>query len=426
MSTVFRVDKTANFTVMSNIHLKDKNLSFKAKGLLSVILSLPPEWDYTFTGLAHVAADGVDSVRTAVRELEKFGYITRRQLRDERGRMSQNEYRVYENPQQNPAYFCENFNHADCSIAKKNPAYVRGQAENYNCNSSKQNSDYSEQFCNTKQSSALARGQAENYNCNSSKRNSDYSEQFCNTKQSSALACKQADNYGYNSQSPENSKSAQTDNIFLCEPSAVLPSKEIPSAELPTAYTFNILNTNKSNTYSSIHSVRASRVNDRNDGNDFFENKNIISVNEREKYLRTIHENIEYDSFREDKKVDELVGIMADVLSSTKGTVRVNGGELPTDQVKKCFLELKRAHIEHVLTSLENNTSVVRNIRAYLITALYNAPTTVGCFRQKSVTTSAPAYAPTSAPPLDSFKMQTSSIDMDAVMAQIKARYKSS
>ncbi len=108
----------------------------------------------------------------------------------------------------------------------------------------------------------------------------------------------------------------------------------------------------------------------------------------------------------------------------------MNSGELPTEQVKKRFLEIKRAHIEHVLTSLENNTSVVRNIRAYLITALYNAPTTVGCFRQKSVPTSVPAsaptYAPTSTPPLDSFKMQTSSFNMDAVIAQIEARYKNS
>lgn len=104
MSTVFRVEKNANFTVMSNTHLKDRRLSFKAKGLLSVILSLPPDWDYTITGLAVIAADGVDSVKTAVKELEKYGYVTRTQLRDERGRMAKNEYRVYENPADNPDF----------------------------------------------------------------------------------------------------------------------------------------------------------------------------------------------------------------------------------------------------------------------------------------------------------------------------------
>ncbi len=104
MSTVFRVEKTANYTVMSNTHLKDRRLSYKSKGLLSVILSLPPDWDYTITGLAVIAADGVDSVKTAIKELEQYGYVTRTQLRDERGRMAQNEYRVYENPTDNPDF----------------------------------------------------------------------------------------------------------------------------------------------------------------------------------------------------------------------------------------------------------------------------------------------------------------------------------
>ena len=104
MSTVFRVEKTANYTVMSNTHLKDRRLSYKSKGLLSVILSLPPDWDYTITGLSVIAADGIDSVKTAIKELEQYGYITRTQLRDERGRMAQNEYRVYENPTDNPDY----------------------------------------------------------------------------------------------------------------------------------------------------------------------------------------------------------------------------------------------------------------------------------------------------------------------------------
>ena len=104
MSTVFRVEKTANYTVMSNTHLKDRRLSYKSKGLLSVILSLPPDWDYTITGLSVIAADGIDSVKTAIKELEQYGYVSRTQLRDERGRMAQNEYRVYENPTDNPDY----------------------------------------------------------------------------------------------------------------------------------------------------------------------------------------------------------------------------------------------------------------------------------------------------------------------------------
>ncbi len=122
MSTIFRVEKTANFTVMSNLHLKDRRLSYKSKGLLSVILSLPPEWDYTITGLAVIAADGVESVKTAIKELEKYGYVTRTQLRDERGRMAQNEYLVYENPQDNPDYVPDDQSVSAPNVSENKPS----------------------------------------------------------------------------------------------------------------------------------------------------------------------------------------------------------------------------------------------------------------------------------------------------------------
>lgn len=74
MSTVFRVEKSSNYTVMSNFHMMDYTLSYKAKGILSEILSLPPTWDYTLAGLAALANDGIDSVRSGIKELENSGY----------------------------------------------------------------------------------------------------------------------------------------------------------------------------------------------------------------------------------------------------------------------------------------------------------------------------------------------------------------
>ena len=94
MSTVFRIEKNTNYTVMSNHHLKNRSLSLKAKGLFSVILSLPEEWDYTLGGLAAISKESLDAIRTAVNELERFGYLHREQLRDERGRLAHNEYLV--------------------------------------------------------------------------------------------------------------------------------------------------------------------------------------------------------------------------------------------------------------------------------------------------------------------------------------------
>ena len=97
---VFRVERTQNYTVMSNHHLRDKGLSLKAKGLLSQMLSLPEDWDYTLAGLAKINAEGRDAIRAAVQELERAGYIRRSRVRDDKGCLRGTEYVIYERPQQ--------------------------------------------------------------------------------------------------------------------------------------------------------------------------------------------------------------------------------------------------------------------------------------------------------------------------------------
>lgn len=95
---VFRVEKNRNYTVMSNIHLRDQNLSLKAKGLLSLLLSLPDDWHYSIRGLAKISKESPDGISSGLKELEAAGYLTRRQLRGERGRMGETEYTIYEEP----------------------------------------------------------------------------------------------------------------------------------------------------------------------------------------------------------------------------------------------------------------------------------------------------------------------------------------
>lgn len=97
-STIIRVQKTQDFTIMSNYHFKDKDISLKAKGLLSQMLSLPEDWDYSIQGLAAINKEGVDAIKSTLKELEKYGYITRRRLRNKLGQLSQIEYTVYERP----------------------------------------------------------------------------------------------------------------------------------------------------------------------------------------------------------------------------------------------------------------------------------------------------------------------------------------
>ena len=95
---VFRVERTQNYTVMSNYHLRDKTISFKAKGLLSLMLSLPEDWDYTLAGLTRISLEGKDAIRAAVVELEKAGYVQRRQTTDKAGKFGSNEYIIREYP----------------------------------------------------------------------------------------------------------------------------------------------------------------------------------------------------------------------------------------------------------------------------------------------------------------------------------------
>lgn len=95
---VFRVEKNTNYTVMANYHLRDIALSLKAKGLLSLMLSLPENWDYTAKGLARICKDGTDSIGSAIRELEQAGYVQRKRIRNALGHLTEIEYTILEKP----------------------------------------------------------------------------------------------------------------------------------------------------------------------------------------------------------------------------------------------------------------------------------------------------------------------------------------
>lgn len=107
--TVFRIHKTNNYTVMSNHHFKEREMSLKAKGLLSLMLSLPDDWSYNISGLVKLSKDGKDSVMSALAELEKFGYLKRKQVTNEKGQFAGVEYNIFEVPQlDNPSAVSQN------------------------------------------------------------------------------------------------------------------------------------------------------------------------------------------------------------------------------------------------------------------------------------------------------------------------------
>lgn len=96
---VFRIEKTRDYTVMANHHLRNTKLSLKAKGLLSLMLSLPEDWDYTTKGLAKICRDGVDSICSAVNELEEHGYVIRERIRNAKGQLTDIQYTILEKPE---------------------------------------------------------------------------------------------------------------------------------------------------------------------------------------------------------------------------------------------------------------------------------------------------------------------------------------
>ena len=127
---VFRIEKTRDYTVMANHHLRNTELSLKAKGLLSLMLSLPEEWDYTTKGLAHICKDGVDSICAGVRELEDHGYVVRERIRNSNGQLGAIEYTILEQPQEPKREKPERENPVQANPVLDDPVLGKPEQEN--------------------------------------------------------------------------------------------------------------------------------------------------------------------------------------------------------------------------------------------------------------------------------------------------------
>ena len=273
---VFRIERTRDYTVMSNHHLRDKALSLKSKGLLSMMLSLPEDWNYTTRGLAKICKEGVDAIGGALRELEAAGYIVRHQMRDRQGRISDTEYVIYEQPQP---------------------------------------------------------------------------------------------------------KAPDTPQPDTASPDTENPYLDSPDTEKPAELNIEKSKTQKSNTQGSstdsipFRGTAAARPTER-------KGRDAMSVEEMQSYRDLVLENIEYDhlcrefaTYRED--LDEIVELIVETVCARRKTTRIAGADFPHEVVRSRFLKLDSSHIEFVMECLHNNTTEVRNMKQYLLTVLFNAPTTM-------------------------------------------------
>ena len=280
---VFRIDKTRDYTVMSNHHLRNTELSLKAKGLLSLMLSLPENWDYKTKGLAAICKDGIDSISSCIRELEKHGYIIRERMRNEKGQLTTIEYTILEQPKSAPP--------EQEKPIRENPVLdIPAQAEPIQENTAQLNTNKS----------------------NIKELNTDISNTY-----------------------PIKS--------YQKEP------EPIKAAQLPK------------------------------------EKSDRIGYDEVETYRQIIKENIDYDVLsvnlnRDAAMLDEIVDLMTETVCTQKSNLVIAGDTYPAAIVKSKLLKLTSEHIEYVIDCMRENTSDIRNIKKYLLAALFNAPSTIDSY----------------------------------------------
>ena len=275
---VFRINKTRDYTVMSNHHLRNTSLSLKAKGLLSLMLSLPDNWDYTTKGLASICKDGIDSICSAVKELEQHGYIVRERVRNDKGQLTTIEYTILEQPE-------------------------------------------------------------------------------------TAL--------------PEQEK-PKRENPVLENPEQGCPEQEKPAQLNTNISNKELSNTDGLNTY-PIKSYQKEEPAAKKRGND------KMGYDEMNAYREIIKDNIEYDILSvklksEISMLDEIVDLLTETVCTKKDSVIITGDVYPSAVVKSKLLKLNAEHIEYVIDCMKSNTTEVRNIKKYLLAALFNAPSTMDSY----------------------------------------------
>ena len=318
---VFRIEKTKDYTVMANHHLKNLNLSLKAKGLLSVILSLPDDWDYTLKGLTLISKEGIDAIREAVRELEAEGYIHRTRFRNERGQLGAAEYVIYEIPQ-----------------AVSDSADTGENNDEHQPQESEEIEESDNQAVNASPVSVIPQELASEID------ESDTSALITSTSVTSAL-----------------------DTGVQVSPALAMPISQNPTQEPSMLGIPMQLNTNIQNTYSPKD------VNDQMLNQSIhpsIKNPSINPVNP-ERLRASVRFQLEYDILCENHKydtdrIDEIVDLIVETLCSSRSTIAVAGDELPAELVKGRLLKLDSSHIEYVLDSIKKTTTAVRNIKKYL------------------------------------------------------------
>lgn len=271
----FDVKAVKGFSITPNHHIYNRGLSAKAKGIMGLMFALPDNWDYTLRGLAAFYTDGIDSIRSGIRELENAGYIVRTRIRDSQGRLRGTKYTVYPVP-----------------LKPDSPSPI------------------------------------------------------------------------------------------LENPTQVRPVQVKPVQENPMQLNIDITNTKEQITNSSNIDSFSSDERPSVLANLEAKRKETI-CRDMNVYREIIKENISFDYLLEDlphdhDRLEEILELIVETVCSTKKYIRVAGTDYPAEIVRSRLMKLDMEHIKFVFDCLKENTTKIRNIKQYLLTTLYNAPTTIG------------------------------------------------
>ena len=319
-TTVFRVEKNKNYTTISNHHLQDRNLSLKAKGLLTLILSLPPDWDMTLKGLVSLSGDGVDSVRSGIQELEKAGYLRRSRSRNNLGQLLCTEYTIYE---------------------QAVPENVTSETEI----DDNLNIIYNEE-------SHIGKSDVDK---NSHIGKSDVEKNS---------------HIGKSDVAKNTTEKIENSQIGFSNIGKPYIGKSNTIKYLNNKDTNNINNYPYQSTYSSklYREPKENSIDEMEEAQTLYE--------ERKAYEEIIKQNIAYDLLTEQKEIsrdflDLCVQVMVDAVTSNRPYIKIKGQDIPKEAVKSVLLKLDEENISYVDMCLSESKTAIKNMQSYILTALY-------------------------------------------------------
>jgi len=385
---IIRNEKKTNFTVIDNGFIRNRELSLKAKGLLTQMLSLPEDWDFSVRGLAAISKEGASTIRSILKELEAMGYVKIEPVRTHSGKYDRI-YHIYENPDTLPAG-TENTGVTNTGVANAgavNRPQINKEKRNKDKRSRVTTTTYpSDLICDLEDTPPAAASPADSaYDL------SDGSDEirWCGSPPASPSSF-------YEAAPSESTADTFEDSLPFTDEAYFLPVEELPPELWGDEYPVACRSTEEAPPLPDAPPMEAD-----DDGfiRDFdpFEEKPIpkntkvpgffnreppLSKPALETFRGLIRANTEYEIFAHQPGFDsaqmlELINLAAELAACPNPSQWIGGQNVPTEQVRDRMLQLRATHLQYVMECMAQTTTPIRNIRRYLATTLYNAPATI-------------------------------------------------